>query len=145
MVFGYVHPRQSMQQLRDELDRLVSNFLSESSHVSSPPKGSPAVNAWETPDGVFVELEVPGVKSDQLDIAIVGGELMLRIERPDMHQPNVTYHRRERPVGSFSRVVSLPVEVDSDRVEASLKDGVLTISLPKAESARPHKIAIRQG
>ena len=105
-------------------------------------RSQPAVNVWEQHDALMVEMEVPGVKSDQLDISVAGGELSVKVNRPDVAQEGVTYHRRERPVGSFSRIVRLPVEVDADRVEADLRDGVLTITLPKAESAKPRKINV---
>jgi HSP20 family protein len=85
---------------------------------------------------------VPGLKSDQVEISVVGNQLTLRIERPDLTQEGVTYHRRERPVGSFTRVLRLPVDVEPDRVEAALNDGVLTITLPKARSAKPRKIQV---
>ncbi len=145
MVFGQTRPRQSMQQLRDEMDRLLSGFFGDLQRSAASSGDAPPINAWESGDNLFVELEVPGVKSDQVDISIVGGELAVRVDRPDVQSSEVTYHRRERPVGTFSRTVGLPVEVDPERVEASLEAGVLTITLPKAEAARPHKIPVRRG
>lgn len=144
MVFRYRNVRHSMHQLRDEMDRLLTGFFGESINRGScsGSRGQPAVNVWERDDAVMVELEVPGVKSDQVEISVVGGELSLKIERPDPGQEGVTFHRRERPVGSFARVLRLPTDVDADRVEAELRDGVLTISLPKAESAKPRKIKV---
>ncbi len=85
---------------------------------------------------------MPGIKSEQLDISVAGGELSVKVNAPDVSEDDVTYHRRERPVGSFSRIVRLPVEVNADRVEADLHDGVLTITLPKAASAKPRKINV---
>ena len=87
-------------------------------------------------------LEVPGLKTDQLDLSVVGDQLSIRVERPDAAQDGMTYHRRERPVGSFTRVLQLPVEVEADKVQADLNDGVLTIRLPKAEAAKPRKIQV---
>ena len=100
------------------------------------------MNVWEQDDAILVELEVPGVKKEHLDLSVVGKELSIRIERPDGEQEGVVYHRRERPVGNFSRVLPLPSEVDANRVSAELHDGVLTITLPKAESAKPRKITV---
>ena len=144
MVFRYRNMRHPMHQLRDEMDRLLTGFFGEPIHrgLWSGSRDQPAVNVWEQDDAVWVELEVPGVKSDQVDISVVGDELSVRIERPDVTQEGITYHRRERPVGSFTRVVRLPTDVDAGRVEAKLHDGVLTISLPKAESAKPRKINV---
>ena len=90
----------------------------------------------------MVELEVPGIKGDQVDISVTGGELTVKINCPEVQQENVTYHRRERPAGSVSRILRLPVEINSDRVEAELHDGVLLITLPKAESAKTRKINV---
>jgi len=90
----------------------------------------------------MIEMEVPGLKSDQLEISVVGDELSIKVQRPDLQQEGVTYHRRERPVGEFARVLRLPAEVEADHVEAELRDGVLSITLPKAERARPRKISV---
>jgi HSP20 family protein len=143
MALGYrnMHP---VRQLRDEMDRLLTGFLGQTPEWALPlaVRGQPAVNVWETPEAVLVESEVPGLKANQLDISVVGNELTLKIERPDLEQEGTTYHRRERPVGSFTRIVQLPAEVNAGRVQAELRDGVLSITLPKAESARPWKIQV---
>jgi HSP20 family protein len=68
--------------------------------------------------------------------------LSLKVRRPEPQREGATYHRQERPVGEFSRLLRLPVEIDAGRVQADLRDGVLTITLPKAESAKPRKIAV---
>ena len=147
MVLRYVGPRHPIHHLRREMDRLLSGVLSNVGDVSWPltGRGRPAVNVWETDDALKVELEVPGVKSDQVELSVAGDELSIKVERPDVEQEGTAYHRRERPVGSFARVLRLPVPVDADRVEAEMRHGVLTISLPKAESARPRKIQVTPG
>ena len=144
MVFRYRNLPHPVHQLRDEMDRLLSGVFGRTAVWQWPGAagGQPAVNVWESEDALKVELEVPGLKHNQLDVSVVGDELSLKVERPDVRQEGVTYHRRERPAGSFSRVLRLPVEVDPDRVEAELCDGVLTIRLPKAESAKPRKIKV---
>ncbi len=144
MVLRYMGPRYPVQQLRREMDRLLSGFAGGVGDVSWPltGRGRPALNAWETDDAFQVELELPGVKGDQIDLSVVGDELTIKVERPDTEQEGVTYHRRERPVGSFARVFRLPLPVDADRVAADMRNGVLTITLPKSESARPRKIPV---
>jgi HSP20 family protein len=144
MVFRYRNVRHPIYQLRDEMDRLLTGVFGPWSAGDLPvvSRGQPAVNMWEGDEAVTVELEVPGLKSDQVEISVVGNQLTLRVERPDLTQEGVTYHRRERPVGSFTRVLRLPVDVEPDRVEAALNDGVLTITLPKARSAKPRKIQV---
>jgi HSP20 family protein len=126
------------------MDRLLSNFTTAAGEVGWPLIRSvqPALNAWEAGDALRVELEVPGVKQEQLDISVVGNELTIKVERTPAVPEGATYHRQERPVGAFTRVLRLPVEVDAGRVEAELRHGVLTITLPKAETARPRKIQV---
>ena len=144
MVFGYRGTRYPFQQLRDEMDRLLTGFLGPGVDGLLPPmfRSQPAANVWEQDDALLVEMEVPGIQKDQVDISVAGGELSVKINRPETAQEGVTYHRRERPVGSLTRVLRLPVEVDANRVEAELRDGVLLIKLPKAESAKPRKINV---
>ena len=144
MVFRYRTQRHPVHQLRDDMDRLLTGVFGPWAEGVLPgaSRGQPAVNMWEADDAVMVELEVPGLQGDQVDISVVGNQLSLKIDRPELKQEGVTYHRRERPVGSFTRVLQLPVEVDADRVQAELTDGVLTITLPKAESAKPRKIQV---
>lgn len=144
MVFRYVSSRNPVHRLRCEMDRLLNGFLGSAGEVSWPMsgRGRPAANVWENENALQVELELPGLKSEEVAISVVGDELSIKVDRPDVQQTGVTYHRRERGVGSFARVLRLPVEVDADRVEAELRHGVLAITLPKAESARPRKIQV---
>jgi HSP20 family protein len=100
------------------------------------------VKIWQCGERLLVEAELPGVKPDRIDISVSGGELSIRAERPDEPPEGAIYHRRERPRGATERVLRLPVDVDTSKVEASLTDGILTISLPKAESAKPRKIPV---
>lgn len=145
MVFRYRIPRDPLSQLRHEMDRWLSGLRAELPDVPwvCAGRSQPAVNLWEEDDCVVAELEVPGVKPEQVDISVVGAELSLKIERAEQACGDVTYHRRERPVGSVARVLRLPCEVDGERVAAELHDGVLTIRLPKAEAAKPRKIQVR--
>ena len=144
MVLQYFDTRYPVHQLRDATDRLLNGFLGPASGPWWPRVGrdQPAVNLFEDGDTLVAELEVPGLKRDQVDISVGGGELSIQIQRPDFRQEEVTYHRRERPLGTFTRVLRLPADVDADGVNAELRDGVLTISLPKAESAKPRKIEV---
>jgi HSP20 family protein len=144
MVFRYRGTRQPLHQLRREMDRLLGGFLSNAGDISWPfsGRGRPAANVWDTKDALRVEMELPGVKSDQVEVSVIGDELSIKVDRPEIEREGVSYHRRERPVGSFSRVLRLPAEVDADRVQAELRHGVLTVTLPKAESARPRTIQV---
>jgi len=142
MVLRYFNTRQPFHRLRDEMDRLFDGFSGHASDWPWSGPDRPAVDVWESDDAIFVEMEVPGLKGDHLDMSVVGNELSIKVDRPDLREEGVTYHRRERPVGSFGRVLRLPAEVDSQRVEAELRHGVLTLTLPKAEAAKPRKIEV---
>ena len=147
MVFRYVGTRHPIHQLRREMDRLLGGFVGNVGELAWPVtgRGHPTVNVWETGDALKLELELPGVESDQIELSVVGDELSIKVDRPDAEPQGATYHRRERSVGTFARVVRLPVEVDADRVEADLRHGVLSITLPKAEGARPRQIRVSSG
>lgn len=133
-------------QFRGEMDRLFGDFFGRAG-VAAPegyaPRAFPALNVWQKDDEVFVEAELPGVKSDDLEISVIGNELSIKGRRPEFEEEKVSYHRRERGMGDFHRVLRLPVEVDGDRVQARLADGVLLITLPKAEAAKPKKINVQ--
>lgn len=143
MVFRYMTPRYQVGQLHRSLNRLFDSFATEGVDAWWPRAAyGPAANVWETDEAVKVELEVPGLKSDHIDLSVVGDELTITVERPDAEEEDVTYLRRERGLGSFTRVLRLPVEVDADRVEAKLSHGVLTVTLPKAARVLPKKIQV---
>ena len=102
----------------------------------------PAINVWESDADVFVETEVPGLKMDDIEIQLLGDELSIKGRREAATNDGVTHHRRERFSGSFERVLTIPVEIEAEKVRAELHDGVLTITLPKAAAARPKKIEV---
>jgi HSP20 family protein len=144
MVYRYSFARHPLTQFRDEMDRVLSGFFGRypSGTTVMAGRGQPPINLWERGDALYAEAEVPGVKPDQVEVSVVGDELTLTVRREDATQDGIAYHRRERGIGSFTRVVRIPVEVDAGRVEAALRDGVLTVTLPKAESAKPRKIPV---
>jgi HSP20 family protein len=143
MVYRYTISRNPAEELRREVNQLISGFFGQRSRGGTPAAARPAVNVWETDDAVHVELETPGIKNDQTDISVTGNELTIEVRRPVVEEESVTFHRRERPAGSFVRVLRMPVDVDADRVEARLHQGVLNIRLPKTEAARPRKIQVQ--
>jgi HSP20 family protein len=144
MMFSDLGIRNPLYQLRNEVDRLLGGVTGGplEGYLPSLFRNQPAANIWEREDAFLVEMEIPGVKKEQTEISVLGKELTIRINRPDMEQEGVIYHRRERPTGNFTRVIPLPNEVTVDHVEAELHDGVLTITMPKAENAKPRKITV---
>jgi HSP20 family protein len=135
-----------VHQFREELDRLMTGAFNTPGVATAARmvtgRSFPAINVWEEGDNFFVEAEVPGLRSENLEITVVGDELTLKGERAADERAESTYHRRERGAGSFSRSVKLPSEVNPERVEAALNDGVLLLTLPKAEAAKPRKIKV---
>jgi HSP20 family protein len=142
---GY-HP---LDQLRTQMDRLVSDFFGPASagapRAAMQSNSFPALNVWEQGDDLYAEAELPGIASDDVDVSVVGSDLAIRGKRGQQLPEGSSYHRRERGEGEFTRVLRLPIEVDANRVEATLKNGVLLVKLPKAESAKPKKIRVAAG
>ena len=130
--------------LRDELDRLFeSSFddLARGSRLLSA--WNPAVDLYEDKDNVIVKAEVPGLKKEDINISLHNGVLSISGERKSEEKvEGAETHRSERFVGRFHRTVILPSEVKGDQVKAQYKDGILTITLPKAEEAKPKQIQV---
>jgi HSP20 family protein len=125
-------------RLQDQMNSLHSRDL------TSAPAGFPAVNLWAGEDSAIVTAELPGVVLDDLDITVVGDTLTIRGSRTrEELGEGATYHRRERGFGRFMRVVQLPFRIEQEQVEAAFKNGVLSITLPRAFSDRPRKIQIK--
>ena len=146
-MFGRANGVRAMNRLREEMDHLFENFLgTEAGHWVQGTgfvRGFPALNIWEDEHSLYAEAEVPGLTMNDLEVFVVGNELTIRGNRQEGDQQ--TYHRRERGVGEFKRVLPLPMPIDADKVEAKLRDGVLTITMPKAETAKPRKIEVKSG
>jgi HSP20 family protein len=140
-----------VNQLYSEIDRAFPELWRAVANLQPFRFGGfrtiPAMNVWETDENLFVEIEVPGMSRENLEVAVAGNELTVRGSRmteqtSEEKKGEVCFHRRERSTGEFSRVLHLPVEVDADKVQATLRDGVLTITLPKAASVMPRKIKV---
>ncbi|MBU1171982.1 MAG: Hsp20/alpha crystallin family protein [Proteobacteria bacterium] len=103
----------------------------------------PLLNVSSTADHYIVRAELPGIKAGELDIKVTGNNLTLAGERKIPEENNqARYHRREREAGKFSRALTLPGPLNADKVDARLKNGILTIVIPKADEAKPRKISI---
>jgi HSP20 family protein len=134
-------------QLRDEVDRLFSNLAAHPTVTGATRlvtgREFPPVNLWEDNDNVYAECELPGVRTEDLDISVVGNELSIKGRRSQTPEPQATFHRRERGVGPFSRTLQVPAEIAAEQVQANLREGVLCVTMPKAESAKPRKVQVR--
>lgn len=130
-----------MNRIRDEMERLFGrgNGAGRYAYTVYPP-----INLWEDDDHLFVEAELPGLEPGDLEITVTGdNQLSIKGERKQPEVENATWHRQERGYGSFSRLVELPEHVDPDKVTAEFKHGVVTITLPKKEEAKPRKIEVK--
>jgi HSP20 family protein len=110
--------------------------------VAAP--SDPQMNVWEDENAVYAEVDLPGVDSAKLEITVTeGNQLSVQGERVAPSIPGVSWIRQERPFGKFARVIGLPTLVDAERVEAKYEHGVLRLTLPKHEAAKPRKIVVK--
>lgn len=135
-------PLREMMSLREAMDK----FFEEPSATGSKDGGffHPTVGIRETDDKMVVEVDLPGVKEDELSIEVEDEKLIVKGERK--HQDEVkreNYYHLESSYGSFSRVIGLPAYVESDKTDAQMKDGILTITIPKLPQRKPKKIQIK--
>jgi len=130
-----------MERLQREMNRVYDSFYPSQLR---PAPGYPALNIWTNENGLSITAEVPGIKPEDIDISVVGETLTLSGERyPDGLPEDAQYHRQERGYGKFSRTIQLPFPVDVNKVEATFKNGVLQVSLPRAEADKPKKIVVK--
>ena len=133
----------TMSGFRGELDRLFDSFFHEATPWSERGWGPP-LDVEETDKEIHVRAEIPGVNAEELDISISGGALVISGEKKESEEKREKgYVYQERRYGSFRREVALPTAVDETNVQADYKDGVLSVTLKKAEEALPRKIKVK--
>jgi HSP20 family protein len=134
-------------ELRDEIDRLFEFPLSELARASRRLSGwTPSLDMHEDKDHVTVKAELPGMKREDIDISVQDGNLSISGERKSEKEfESAEVYRAERFVGRFQRTVALPAQVTADKATAQYKEGILTITLPKVEEAKPKQINIQAG
>ena len=130
----YGSPFRDMRLLQEEVNRLAQS--------GPAPRSFPAINVYAHQDGIVITAELPGVHSDDLEITVHRDTITLRGERQDEPAEARAYHRRERGRGIFVRTFGLPFQVDPDKVDAKLKDGILTLHLQRPEHDKPKRIRV---
>src|SRR5688500_16319387 len=131
-------PWRELTRLQDEVNRLFSGAR------ETRPQAFPPVNVWTNEEGAFLRAELPGMSAKDLDISVLGETLTLSGKREaEALEKGVSYHRRERELGTFSRSITLPFRVESDKVTAQFKKGVLELSLPRAQADRARRINVK--
>jgi len=103
---------------------------------------SPALDLYQNNDNLVAMVELPGMKKEEIEISLHDGTLIIAGERKNQSSNGETAERTERYVGKFRRSITLPTRVDANKVQASYRDGILTVTLPKAEEAKPKQIQV---
>jgi HSP20 family protein len=149
--FWNLSPFRRVSSLRDEVDNLfnlafgrLADSNAEHARGSQLLEGwFPAVDVYEDKDNLLVKAELPGLKKDDIEISLHDGFLTLSGERKqEQKSENGDVYRSERWTGRFHRSISLPCSVVADKIKATYKDGLLEVTLPKAEEAKPKQIPI---
>jgi len=123
-----------LANLQDELDRLFESPLQA---------WAPALDVQEDREGFTIRVEVPGMKREDIEVSLQNGALVISGERKaEALKEDAEVHRQERYFGRFSRALTLPTAVAGDKVKAAYKDGILTVTLPKVEEAKPKQITV---
>jgi HSP20 family protein len=136
-------PWREIDVLRREMDRIWDRFSGENPLEWSGREWAPSLDVSETQDRIVVKAEAPGIDPKAIDVSLSNGVLTLKGEKKkESEEKGENYHLVERSYGAFSRSVRLPAEVQEDKVKASYKDGILTITLPKSERAKERAIKI---
>jgi len=144
-------PLREMSNLRHEINRVLEGFPRR---VSLPvaflpgraARSYPLLNVVEFAEGYSLEALAPGLDPSTIDVSVKGNVLTIKGEKAGIVDvPAESFHRSERAAGSFVRTLELPAEIDPTKVEAAYSDGLLRISLPKAEQAKPRQIEVKVG
>jgi len=137
-------PFQEFETLQSEINRLFDLTRVPESRGIFERTFSPAVDVLESPDSFQVLCDVPGIEIKDISISISGTVLTIKGERkPEEQKTRGDTYRGEMTSGAFQRTLQLPLAVDADKVDAVLKDGVLSITLPKHEALKPRQIAVK--
>jgi len=128
--------------MQEDMNRVFSDRGYERPLRRSRPT-YPLLNVWSSADGIVIDAELPGVDPKDVDVSVLGDELTLR-GKVNVQESgrNETYHRRERPTGEFVRTLQLPFRANAGAVKASYRNGVLRLTVPRAEEEKPRKIAV---
>jgi HSP20 family protein len=142
-------PFREMSSLQERMTRLMSDFRTRTPWAEEEmAQGAwvPAVDIYETKDAIVLNVELPGVSKEEISLEVKDNTLTLRGEKKmEKDVKEESYHRMERTYGSFMRAFTLPSTVQQEKVKARFKDGILEVSIPKAEEARPKQIKVDVG
>lgn len=136
-------PAREMMSLRDAMDRLFDDAFTRPLSLRDG-WSVPAIDMYQTDDEVVVKAALPGIKAEEVQINITGDVLTLKGEvRHEEEKKEKAWHIREQRFGSFERSVALPTAVVADKAKAEFENGILTITLPKADEVKPRTISVK--
>jgi HSP20 family protein len=145
----YNYPAVNFGNAFDQLDRMRRQFermLGDDYSVQRGFLGAgvfPQINLTENTENFYIRAELPGVKTNEIEMQATAKALSISGERTiEAENEGVRYHRREREAGKFSRIITMPTEINPDGIKAKMRDGILTIVIPKAEAVKPRQINI---
>jgi HSP20 family protein len=137
-------PAREMMTLRDAMDRLFDDAFTRPLRLNDGHWSMPAVDMYQTDNEIVVKAAIPGVKSDEVQINVTGDVLTIKGEVKEKEEmKEKAFHLREQRWGMFERTLPLPTDVIADKAKAEFENGILTITLPKAEEVRPKTISIK--
>ncbi len=137
--FTGTDPFADMRRMQSQMNRLFDGLGTSRGTTTYPP-----VNFWAGQDSVVMTAELPGLSQDDIDITVQDTMISIRGEFSDHDtDDDLTWHRRERPKGKFSRSIELPFRIDADQVDARFENGVLTVEMQRPEDEKPKRIAIK--
>ena len=137
--------RREMDRLRDQFDPARRGYTRSAFLPGISARSYPLMNISEDKDNFYVEALAPGLNPDSIEVTVVRDQLRVAGEKAAIN-PDIkaeAYHRNERGAGRFTRVITLPTEVDGDKVAAEYKNGLLLLTLPKHAEAKPKQIAVK--
>ena len=133
---------------QSEMDRLMEGFFGPQSSrwgTGGPVNNFPPLNIWEDDDAYHVEAELPGLALEDIELFVKDREATISGKLKETAPQGAVVHRSERPTGEFKRELRLPMALDTNKVEARLVNGVLTLDLPKAVEAKGRRIEVKAG
>ena len=130
--------------LRKDMERLIERFFDPTGEMPALGTWEPRLDIAETKDALTIKAEMPGVKPEEIQLSLQDGVLTIKGEKEEeKEEKDKRYHRVERSYGEFTRVMRLPAAVDGAKAAAEFKDGVVTITLPKAPEAKGTTIEVK--
>ena len=138
-------PIRELTNMQDMVDNMFDDgFVRPFSRALWDTASVPTMDLYQTDNDIVVKMGLPGVKPEDIQISVTNGVLCIRGEVKEVkEEKEKTYHLRERRYGSFSRSVTLPSNVDADKSDADFENGILTLTLPKAEEAKAKTITVK--